>query len=78
MKSSLSFVLKTTLITLACHPVMLIILSPYMLWIGLTWDQLVLWWWSGLFIGIFLNLVLTIYIKWIAPKIGKLVDEKVL
>lgn len=70
------YLLTTVLLTLAMHPPMLAILSPYMLWIvGLTWDQLVLWWWTGLFIGMLLNAVLAIFVGKVAPKIDAFIDR---
>lgn len=77
-RSLKKYLLNTVLMTLAMHPVMLAILSPYMMFVvGLTWEQLVLWWWTGLFIGMFLNAVLAMFIGKTAAKMGRLVDRLV-
>jgi len=69
-------IFRVALITLACHPIVIGVLSPYMLgYIGLTWEQYILWLWSGLLIGLILNGALVIYIPFISPYIDKLVDR---
>ena len=66
-------ILKIVILGLAMQPIVYLVLSPYMVWIvGLTWDQLVTWWWTALPMGIALNLVLAVYIPWVAPKIDRL------
>jgi hypothetical protein len=71
------YLLLNCIIAVVMQPVVYVVLSPYMAFVvGLTFDQLVTWWWTALPMGIVLNLVLSVFLGKAVPRITKFVDHR--
>ena len=75
-KSNSKFLLRLSILSVITHPVVIAVLSGYMIFaVGLNWEQWVIWAVGGIPISIVLNAVMAIWFPFASPRVDKIVDR---